>query len=120
MFSINESVNKYVNKKFIHHIVSFYILDDKRELIFSYNSINEQVKILDENLMSGFITAVTSFIQETLEDNLSQVSFGDKKVFSILDKISNFMFVLVCEIEARPKKILPLLKDLKILGMYKW
>ena len=113
MFSINESVNKYVNKKFIHNVNSFYILDDKRDLIFSYNSVDEKVKIVDEVLMSGFITAVTSFIREALEDNLSQVSFGDKKVFSIVDKISNFMFILVCQTDAKPKKIMPLLNELK-------
>lgn len=115
MFSINESINRYVKKKFILNIKSFYVLDDKRELIFSYNSVDEKTKIVDDSLMSGFITAVTTFIKETLEDNLSQVSFGDKKVFSINDNVSNFMFILICEKDAKSKKILPILKDLENL-----
>ena len=65
--------------------------------------------------MSSFITAVTNFIRETLEDNLSQVSLGNRKIFSIVDKISNFMFILVCEKDAKAKKILPILGDLKNL-----
>jgi hypothetical protein len=115
MFSINESVNKYVNKKFINNIISFYVLDDKRELIFSYNSVDEKTKGMDDNLISGFITAVTHFIRETLKDNLSHISLGDKRVFAIPDNISNFIFILVCDKDAKSKKILPILRDLKNL-----
>jgi hypothetical protein len=119
MFSINESVNKYVKKKFIHNISSFYVLDDKRELIFSYNSVDETSDIMDDNLMSGFITAVTSFIKEALKDNLFQVSLGDKKVFSINDNISNFLFILVCDKDAKYKKIKPIINNLKNLYLNK-
>ncbi len=80
--------------KMADNIKRIYIINGKKELIFSYNN-PEYETIVDESLFSRFILAMNSFAREFGEEQISNIDLGNEKIFYLKDKCKRNLFIVV-------------------------
>lgn len=90
-------------QSFTSYIKRICIINEKKEMIYCYNNPNFN-NDRDESLLSHFILAMNSFAREFGEDKLSSIDLGKEKIYSLAEKSSPYLFVVVCDKNVRISK----------------
>ena len=108
-----DSIVRTINKSFKNHISSFYVIDKDGDLMYVFSSDSQNSEKINQDLLFKLITTMHSISLETWEENLINVSLGKKINFISTDNITGTFFILSCDVEARFKHVVPILKKLK-------
>lgn len=90
-----------------------YILNDGKELLFSYKNPSYE-NITDDTLFSNFILAMNSFAREFGQEKVSSIDLGSEKIVYMKDTSTKYIFVVVYDNKKDIKKdsiTLPGIKD---------
>ncbi len=100
------------NTKWMEDIKSVMVLDDRREVIFSFaNSVYGDTK--DEGVLSRFMLAMESFAREFGGNELKMVEVGSEKIYLLKDNFSGFLFIAVSHKHTKRKSIFKKLEKIR-------
>ena len=99
----------------IKEILCIYIIDDTGTPIFIRENYIQGSENANHALLSDFITALQSFAKEFGEEETRIVELSDAKIFSTLDSLTNYIFIIKSDINAKSKKIFEILNKIKNL-----
>jgi len=97
----------------IKEILCIYIIDDKGTPIFIRENYIQGSGEANHALLSDFVTALQSFAQEFGEDETRVIELSDAKILSSKDNLTNYLFILKCDINSKNKKMFGILKKIK-------
>ncbi|MHA1148833.1 MAG: hypothetical protein ACTSR8_11395 [Promethearchaeota archaeon] len=101
-------------------IKSIYIIDAKGNPFFIRDIFSQGMGDSDHMLLTNFINAIQSFAAELGGGEAKVIKFGDSKIFSTKDPMTNIMFVIKAILKSKDKKLLNLLNQIKNLFIEKF
>ena len=104
----------------IKEILCIYIINDKGTPIFIRENYIQGSGDANHALLSDFITALQSFAREFGEKETRIVELSDAKILSTMDYITNYLFILKCDINSKNKKMFGILYKIKNLFIEKF
>ena len=99
----------------IKEILCIYIIDDTGTPIFIRENYIQGSENANHALLSDFVTALQSFAKEFGEEETRIVELSDAKIFSTLDSLTNYLFIIKSDMIAKSKKMFEMLKKIKNL-----
>ena len=103
--------------KDIHRI---YIIDKNAKLFYLRENYIQGLAPVDHALLSRFVGAMESFTTELGEEKTKIINLGEEKIFVIKDNISEFRFIVCCDMNSKPKKMLRILNNVMNLFLEKF
>jgi len=104
----------------IKEILCIYIINDKGTPIFIRENYIQGSGDANHALLSDFITALQSFAREFGEKETRIVELSDAKILSTMDYITNYLFILKCDVNSKNKKMFGILNQIKNLFIEKF
>jgi predicted nucleic acid-binding Zn-ribbon protein len=99
----------------IKEILCIYIIDNKGTPIFIRENYIQGSGNADHALLSDFISALQSFAKEFGEEETRMIELSDAKIYSARDKLTNYYFIIKCDINTKNKKMFDILNKIKNL-----
>ena len=104
----------------IKEILCIYIIDEQSNPIFIRENYIQGSGDANHALLSDFVTALQSFAREFGEEETRVVELSDAKILSSKDHITNYLFAIKCESNAKNKKMFGILNQIKNLFIDKF
>ncbi len=103
-------------------IISFYIINGNRDLIYSQENISLAPEGKEHEYISNFLSILETIAMKIgeKEEELRIMVLGHSKFFLSKDKLTNVIFILKCEKDAKQKKIFEKLNKTKNLFIEKF
>ncbi len=96
------------------------IIDEKGEPFYTYERYNQGSSENSEWMFSNFVQSLQLFACSLGENEVNAITLGDYKIYAAKDKVTNMVFYLRCEINAKPKKINQILGQMKSIFIEKF
>lgn len=104
----------------IKEIQCIYIIDNMGKPIFIQENYVQGSGNPEHALLSDFISALQSFAKEFGEEETRIVELSDAKIYSIRDKILDYLFIMKCNVNSKNKKMFEILSKIKNLFINKF
>ena len=93
---------------------SVYIVDKKDSTVyFSFQCFEQGSCEIQEALLSPFIVAFQNFAGELGQAATQVIELMDKKFYSAIDDTYDLIFLIITDLKAKNKQIIPMLEKIK-------
>ena len=97
----------------MNEIISLYIINYARDLIFWQENVSQNAKKIDQEYLSNILSTLEMIASQIGEEEVKIIELGKVRHFISKDNMTGISFVIRCEKGVKAKKINQMLREIK-------